>query len=58
MKTENLLSIKEYADALGVERSYVYRLIEPQKIKPEKIGNHLFIDTEKYPIYRFKKKTK
>ena len=56
MKTENLLSIKEYADALGVERSYVYRLIEPQKIEPVRIGNHLFIDTEKYPIKKFKKK--
>lgn len=55
MNTDNLLSIKEYADALGMERSYVYRLIEPQKINPIKIGSHLFIDKVKYPPEKFKK---
>lgn len=55
MKTENLISLSEFATLTGLQPYEVTRLITPQKIKTVKIGNHKFIDITEYPPKDYKK---
>ena len=58
MKTENLISLSEFAELAGLRPDEVTRLITPQIIKTIKIGRHKFIDKTEYPPANFKKKTR
>ncbi len=56
MNTENLISLKEFAERAELRPDEVTRLITPQTIKTVKLGIHKFIDKVKYPPENFKKK--
>lgn len=58
MKTENLISLSEFAELAGLRPDEVTRLITPQIIKTIKIGRHKFIDKIEFPPANFKKKNR
>ena len=55
MKTENLISLTDFAKESGLNKSDVTRLITPAKIIPEIVGGRKFIDKTKYPPENFSK---
>lgn len=41
---KQLITVKQYADKIGVSTTWVYKLIKEKKIKPVIIANHKFIE--------------
>jgi len=55
INTDNLLSIKSYADKENVTPSYIYKLAKEGKMKIIMIDGVQFIDTKQYPVLPTKK---
>ena len=56
VNTDDLLSLKDFADRIGTSMAYVSGLIAEPKIIPTDVAGKKFIDISKYPIKDWKKK--
>jgi len=57
MAEEKLVTLQEFAKLTGHDASYISQLIKPQQIIPKIVGDiHKYIDINKYPPEKFKKK--
>lgn len=52
VKTENLVTVKNYALSQSITTSYVYKLFKAKNIEPIVIDGVKFIDVKKYPTIK------
>lgn len=50
VRTDVLMTIKNYSDMVKVTTSYIYKLIREKKMEPIVIDGVKFIDFKKYPV--------
>ena len=55
MKTEDLISLADFARESGLRPDEVTRLIYPRRIETVEVAGRKFIDKAKYPPSKYKK---
>lgn len=49
IETDNLMTVKNYAEREGVTASYIYKLVKEGKMNFLMIDNVKFVEVNKYP---------
>lgn len=56
VETNNLMSVKNYADKEGVTASYIYKLVKKDIMELFEIDGVKFVEINKYPTIPFVKR--